>query len=135
MKKIGSSFYDELAAYGGLVGEHFTWHSDGNIEFFDDTPPTVVDAVKLIYVDHDPAHHSLFEISERIATLMAAADRATEGMGDAYTAGLLSKQDITRLKAWASYRVSLNGIPKQAGYPRDIDWPTPPEQERPDADH
>lgn len=131
MKKIGPSFYDELDACGGLVGEHFTWHSDGNIEFFDDTPPAVVDAVKQLYVEHDPADHSHFEISERIATLMAVANRATEGMADAYTAGLLSKQDITRLKAWASYRVSLNGIFKQAGYPRDIDWPTPPEQDQP----
>lgn len=47
LKEIGSSFYDELAGYGGLVDEHF-------IEFFDETPAKVINSVHIIYEAHDP---------------------------------------------------------------------------------
>ncbi len=51
-KPIGPSFYDELVAHGGLVGEHFTWSEGGVLEFFEDTPPAVVDGVRAVYAAH-----------------------------------------------------------------------------------
>lgn len=54
-KRIGSTFYNELLAAGGLVGEHFSWCPDGTIEFFDDTPQSVIDGVKAVYDAHDPS--------------------------------------------------------------------------------
>ncbi len=53
-KAIGPSFSDELAAYGGLIGEHFTWSPNGIIEFFEDTPQSVIDDVLDVYDAHDP---------------------------------------------------------------------------------
>jgi len=127
MKKIGASFYDELVVHGGLIGEHFTWQDTGYIEFFHDTPPSVVEAVNHVYENHDPGIPSVFEVSEKLAKLMADAKLRTDGLSDAFVAGLLSDQEVSRFKAWATYQVALIGISDQPGYPRTIDWPTPPE--------
>ncbi|MGO4326652.1 hypothetical protein AB4Z48_17635 [Cupriavidus sp. 2TAF22] len=53
-KPIGPTFFDELKAYGGLIGEHFSWTPLGNIEFFDDTPEAVKVGVQAVYAAHDP---------------------------------------------------------------------------------
>lgn len=53
-KQIGPSFFAELVAHGGLVGEHFTWSPNGSIEFFEDTPQSVIDGVMAVYDAHDP---------------------------------------------------------------------------------
>lgn len=68
---------------------------------------------------------ALHATSERDA-LLAAADKATAGMADAYLAGLLSDEDIARFKIYATYKLALRNIDQQAGYPTDIDWPSPP---------
>jgi hypothetical protein len=53
-KAIGPSFASELAAYGGLLGQHFSWQADGTIEFFPDTPASVVAGVTDVYAAHNP---------------------------------------------------------------------------------
>lgn len=54
-KKIGPSFIDELAAHGGLIGEHFSWQpEEGTLEFFEDTPAAVRGGVEAVYAAHDP---------------------------------------------------------------------------------
>lgn len=59
-KAIGVSFFDELDAHSGLVGQHFSWHVPGlygapsTIEFFEDTPQAVIDGVLAVYEAHDP---------------------------------------------------------------------------------
>lgn len=35
-------------------------------------------------------------------------------------------EDLAELKAWKKYRVALNRMPDQAGYPQAIDWPSAP---------
>lgn len=55
-KAIGPTFSAELAAYGGaLIGSHFSWRPDGTIEFFEDTPPDVIEGVNAVYAAHDPS--------------------------------------------------------------------------------
>lgn len=54
-KKIGPTFAHELQVAGGLIGEHFSWYADGNIEFFDDTPAAVKAGVLAVYEAHDPS--------------------------------------------------------------------------------
>lgn len=54
MKPIGPTFFAELEAHGGLVGDHFSWSPNGVIEFFDDTPQAVIDGVEAVYEAHDP---------------------------------------------------------------------------------
>ena len=51
-KDIGPTFFDELDAYGGLVGAHFSW-TINTIEFFEDTPQEVIDGVLAVYQAHD----------------------------------------------------------------------------------
>lgn len=58
--------------------------------------------------------------------LLSAADDATAGMADAYIAGLLSDVDTETFKSFAAYKLALNKIDKQPGYPADIKWPDSP---------
>lgn len=55
--------------------------------------------------------------------LLAAANESTAGMADAFIAGLLSDVDIAAFKSFAAYKLALNKIDKQPGYPQAIDWP------------
>lgn len=55
LKAIGPTFYAELVAYGGLVGNHFSWTPEGELLFFDGTPEAVRAGVEEIYADRDPA--------------------------------------------------------------------------------
>ena len=54
-KAIGPTFYDELVAYGGLVGNHFSWTPEGELLFFDGTPEQVRAGVEEVYAAHNPA--------------------------------------------------------------------------------
>ncbi|WP_116254548.1 tail fiber assembly protein [Pseudomonas sp. OV221] len=58
--------------------------------------------------------------------LLAEADQQTVGMADAYIAGLLDAEDMQRFKAYASYKLALNKIDRQPGYPQNVDWPVLP---------
>lgn len=54
MPAIGLSFYDELKA-AGVTDWRFTWGADGAIEFHEDVPQAVRDAVMKVYEAHDPS--------------------------------------------------------------------------------
>ncbi|MFW9080376.1 phage tail assembly chaperone [Pseudomonas sp. P2757] len=58
--------------------------------------------------------------------LLTEADQQTVGMADAYIAGLLETDDMRRFKAFATYKLALNKIDKQLGYPQSVDWPQLP---------
>jgi len=64
-------------------------------------------------------------LSERDARL-SLANEATAGMADAFLADLLSDAEKSMFKAYALYKLSLNKIDKQPGYPATIEWPTSP---------
>lgn len=64
-------------------------------------------------------------LSQRDA-LLNQANEATAGMADAFLADLLSDADKAMFKAYAAYKLALNKIDKQPGYPTTIDWPTLP---------
>lgn len=49
---IRSTFADELAEKGDLIGQHFTWTPEGMVEFFDDTPQEVIDGVMDVLAAH-----------------------------------------------------------------------------------
>ncbi|EZP27194.1 phage tail assembly chaperone [Pseudomonas sp. RIT288] len=90
------------------------------------------------YTDGKVTKHSLPNASqvvdgERRATalarrdeLLAEADQQTVGMADAYIAGLLDADDMQRFKAFATYKLALNKIDKQPGYPQNVVWPVLP---------
>jgi len=64
-------------------------------------------------------------IAQRDVLLQVANER-TAGMADAYIAGLLDDADTATFKAYAVYKLALNKITAQPGYPREIDWPASP---------
>lgn len=45
---------------------------------------------------------------------------------DAVDLGEASDEDMANLKKWKQYRVALNRIDQQSGYPATIDWPVEP---------
>ncbi|HWT68072.1 MAG TPA: tail fiber assembly protein [Pseudomonas sp.] len=58
--------------------------------------------------------------------LIAAANESTLGMADAFIADLLSPEEVLRFKAFAKYKLLLNKIIEQPGFPSVIEWPTSP---------
>lgn len=67
-KLIGPSFESELVAHGGIMGEHFSWIVPGfedapaTIEFFEDTPQSVIDGVLSVYEAHEPTRSAAAEL-------------------------------------------------------------------------
>ncbi|WP_434672710.1 tail fiber assembly protein [Pseudomonas sp. R1-15] len=57
---------------------------------------------------------------------MEAANEATIGMADAYIAGFLNEADTAKFKAFAVYKLALNKINQQPGFPGAISWPISP---------
>jgi hypothetical protein len=109
-KQIGPSFIDELTAYGGLVGQHFTWQPDGTIEFFDDTPAAVVQGVQAVYAAHDPTKPSVSERTAQRDTLMQSAALAMAPLVDAVSLGTATTTETAALTAWREYRVALSRL-------------------------
>lgn len=58
--------------------------------------------------------------------LLVTANEATAGMADAYIAGLMDADEEALFKTWAAYKLALNKIDKQPGYPNEIVWPVAP---------
>ena len=73
----------------------------------------------------DAARH-LADVVADTASRRAAADSAIAPLQDAGDLDEATEEEAARLKEWKRYRVALNRLPEQAGYPTEIDWPAPP---------
>ncbi|MDG9885389.1 tail fiber assembly protein [Pseudomonas sp. GD04058] len=60
------------------------------------------------------------------ASRRAAADSAIAPLQDAVDLDEATEAEAALLKEWKRYRVALNRLPEQPGYPDSIDWPVPP---------
>lgn len=72
-------------------------------------------------------------IEQQAAAAMAERDSLLQAAGlrmaplqDAVDLDEATEAEAAALKEWKRYRVALNRLPDQAGYPAEIDWPTPP---------
>ena len=72
------------------------------------------------------AAQHLAGVQAAIAAQRAAADSAIAPLQDAVDLDDATEAEVAALKAWKKYRVALNRLPEQPGYPTDIDWPAPP---------
>ncbi|WP_274521396.1 tail fiber assembly protein [Pseudomonas sp. MF6396] len=72
------------------------------------------------------AAQHLAGVQAEIAAQRGAADSAIAPLQDAVDLDDATEAEATALKAWKKYRVALNRLPDQPGYPTDIDWPAPP---------
>jgi hypothetical protein len=64
---------------------------------------------------------------ERMARELRRANSAVTKYQDRVDVDDASEADIGLLLAWKKYRVALNRIPDQAGYPHAITWPVAPD--------
>ncbi len=71
------------------------------------------------------AAQHLAGVQAEIAAQRAAADSAIAPLQDAVDLDDATEAEVAALKAWKKYRVALNRLPEQPGYPTDIDWPAP----------
>ncbi|WP_083454258.1 tail fiber assembly protein [Pseudomonas sp. P97.38] len=68
----------------------------------------------------------LREATEKIAGLRQVADQAIAPLQDAVDIDEATAEEVAALKAWKKFRVALNRLPDQPGYPDDVAWPVPP---------
>lgn len=72
------------------------------------------------------AAQQLDGITQEVAQRRAVADAAIAPLQDAVDLEEATAEEADRLKAWKRYRIALNRLPEQSGYPGEIDWPAPP---------
>jgi len=58
---------------------------------------------------------------------MEAASVAIAPLQDASDLNMATDEELESLKAWKIYRVLLNRVEDQPGFPSEIEWPTQPE--------
>ncbi|MND96451.1 Caudovirales tail fiber assembly protein [compost metagenome] len=61
-----------------------------------------------------------------IARLRREADQVMAPLADAVALEMASEEEAAKLKDWQRYRVLLNRVPEQSGWPTEIDWPALP---------
>lgn len=66
------------------------------------------------------------EASAQKAYLMGAAAVAMAPLQDAMDLGVATDEELSNLTAWKKYRVALNRVDQQAGYPEKVKWPAAP---------
>ena len=60
------------------------------------------------------------------ARCRSIADSAIAPLQDAVDIDEATAAEVARLKVWKKYRVELNRLPDQPGYPSSIIWPVAP---------
>lgn len=58
--------------------------------------------------------------------LLAQATEKIAPLQDAVDLEEATEQETALLKEWKKYRIALNRIESQSGFPKEIDWPTAP---------
>ncbi|WP_323151452.1 tail fiber assembly protein [Pseudomonas glycinae] len=76
--------------------------------------------------DQEAAAQRLAKITVETARLRSIADTAIAPLQDAVDIGEATDNDINQLRAWKTYRVALNRLPDQPGYPDTVNWPQSP---------
>ncbi len=59
-------------------------------------------------------------------SLLVTASLRIAPLQDAVDLGSATGADTADLKLWKQYRVAVNRVSEQAGFPATIDWPAPP---------
>ncbi|MCL8306347.1 tail fiber assembly protein [Pseudomonas putida] len=68
----------------------------------------------------------LASVQAESARLRKIADDAIAPLQDAMDLDEATAEEGAELTAWKRYRVALNRLPDQPGYPDEITWPAPP---------
>jgi hypothetical protein len=112
--EISQSLYDMLIA-GQSAGMIIAADDRGFPILIDAPAPTEAEQASVVVQRRD----TLLQLAAtRIAPLQDAVD-----LDDA------SATEVAALKAWKQYRIQLNRIEPQPGYPTTIEWPVSPAEE------
>lgn len=68
----------------------------------------------------------IVEAQSKILTFLASASDKIAPLQDAVDLGIATTEETTSLTAWKTYRVAVNRVPTQSGFPTTIDWPAMP---------
>jgi hypothetical protein len=69
----------------------------------------------------------LTQVQAETARLRSIADVAIAPLQDAVDIDEATAEEEAKLKLWKKFRIALNRLPEQPGYPADITWPVMPE--------
>ncbi|MGN8259525.1 tail fiber assembly protein [Pseudomonas sp. SMSB3] len=83
-------------------------------------------AVELPPMQDPAAADPLLAAQAQASRYRAIADAAILPLQDAVDLEEATDAELALLKEWKRFRVALNRLPDQEGYPVDIDWPAPP---------
>lgn len=105
---------DEYTALfaGQAAGQQIACGKSGRPELVDHAAPSTEDLIAAAN-------------SKRDALLVTAALRIAP-LQDAVDLDEASAVELASLKAWKQYRVAVNRVPEQQGYPGRVDWPRQP---------
>lgn len=99
---------------GQSQGKMIVAGEDGYPMLADPPPPTAEQLAAAALMKRD---RLLRDAATRIAPLQDAVDL-----------GVATEEEDAKLLAWKRYRVALNRIDQQPGYPSDVVWPDRPDQ-------
>lgn len=91
--------------------------------------PAVIDWSQMVTAEQKAqaaAEQLLAQVAAEVAQRRAIADAAIAPLQDAADLDEATEAEVALLKDWKRYRIALNRLPDQAGYPASIDWPVPP---------
>lgn len=72
------------------------------------------------------AEKHLESVQAELASYRKIADEAIAPLQDAVDIDDATDEEKALLTLWKKYRVALNRLPDQEGYPATISWPAPP---------
>ncbi len=67
------------------------------------------------------------EATSKVQQLLSVANNKMEPLQDAADLGIATEAETTSLTKWKTFRVLVNRVTSQSGFPINIDWPLMPE--------
>lgn len=111
-KEVGDDVFTAFALNIAPAGKVRVAGEDGNPAWAD-APPVPPEAIASR--NNDKRENLMRVAAERIAPLQDAVDL-----------GIATDEERESLSAWKAYRVVLNRLTEQPGYPLDVNWPPLP---------
>ncbi|NWD73268.1 tail fiber assembly protein [Pseudomonas gingeri] len=115
------------------TSEIFAYESDGSqdayirddLELLSDDELAVIRTAQAAAAAPTPEQVLQVANAKRDDLLSVAALRLAP-LQDAVDLDTATDADTTNLKLWKQYRVAVNRVPEQPGFPTTINWPAPP---------
>lgn len=97
---------------GQVSGKQIVSGTDGRPSLVDPAPPTNEELAAMAKIKCDE--------------LLSIAALCIAPLQDAVDLNAATDVELASLKAWKQYRVAVNRVPNQLGYPGTVDWPRQP---------